>query len=89
MNDLKRVYNGDETNFLLCPKSGVVLAAKGDKNVYEIDNAPAKISLTVLFTFGADGRITPTLVIFPLKRLPSDLRSKIPPDWGIGLSDNG
>lgn len=89
LDDPKRIYNGDETNFVLCPKTGTVLAAKGEKNVYEIDHAAAKTSLTVLFNFGADGSLTPPLVIFPYKRLPSEISSKVPSDWGIGLSDNG
>lgn len=85
----KRVLNGDETNFVLCAKTGVVLAPKGAKNVYEIDHAPARSSLTVMFTFAANGEITPPMVIFPYKRLPSEIASKVPSDWGIGLSDNG
>lgn len=89
LSDPSRVYNGDETNFLLCPKTGVVLAQKGTKNVYEVDNAPAKTALTVMFTFGANGSITPPMVIFPNKRLSTSITSTIPPDWGIGLSDNG
>lgn len=29
LNDPSRVFNGDETNFLLCPKTGRVIAIKG------------------------------------------------------------
>lgn len=29
VEDPSRVFNGDETNFLMCPKSGKVLAPKG------------------------------------------------------------
>lgn len=87
--DPSRVFNGDETNFVLCPKTGIVLRSKGEKNVYEIDHAQAKTSLTVMFTFGADGQVTPPMVIFPYKRLPGEITSKIPEDWGVGLSDNG
>ncbi|XP_072945089.1 uncharacterized protein, partial [Epargyreus clarus] len=89
LSDSSRVFNGDETNFLLCPKTGIVLAPKGEKNVYEIDNALAKTSLTVMFTFSANGDLTPPMVIFPNKRLSADITSKVPSDWGIGLSDNG
>lgn len=47
-------------------KTRVVLAPKGHKDVYEVDHAPAKTSLTVMFTFCADGRLTPPMVIFPI-----------------------
>ncbi|CAK1603224.1 unnamed protein product [Parnassius mnemosyne] len=89
LSDSRRVFNGDETNILLCPKTGVVFAPKGYKNVYEVNSAPAKTSLTVMFTFCGDGHLTPPMVIFPNKRLSADISSKVPPDWDIRLSDNG
>lgn len=84
-----RVLNGDETNFVLCPKTGLVLSSKGEKNVYEVNHSQAKTSLTVMFTFSAAGKLTPPMVIFPNKRLPAEITSKIPEDWGVGLSENG
>lgn len=89
LSDPGRVLNGDETNFLLCPKSGRVIAIKGDKNVYEVDQGQSKACLTVMFTFKADGSQTPPLIIYPNKRLPKDITSKVPSDWGIGLSESG
>ncbi|CAH2091567.1 unnamed protein product [Euphydryas editha] len=89
LSDPRRVFNGDETNFVLCPKTGLVLSSKGERNVYEVDHAQAKTSLTVMFTFCADGNLTPPMVIFPNKRLPAEITSKIPEDWGVGLSENG
>ncbi|CAB3234153.1 unnamed protein product [Arctia plantaginis] len=89
LSDPSRVFNGDETNFVLCPKTGLVLSSKGDRNVYEVDHAQSKTSLTVMFTFCADGNLTPPMVIFPYKRLPGEITSQIPEDWGVGLSDNG
>lgn len=89
LSDPSRVFNGDETNFLLCPKTGVVLALKGDKNIYEIDRGQAKSAITVMFTFCANGDTTPPMVILPYKRLPGEIASKVPKEWGIGLSDNG
>jgi hypothetical protein len=47
------MFNGYETCFQLCPKTGKVLAPKGFKNVYEVDKGNAKSKLTVMFTFGA------------------------------------
>ncbi|KAH9633956.1 hypothetical protein HF086_015160 [Spodoptera exigua] len=88
-SDPARILNGNETNFVLCPKTGLVLNAKGERNVYEVDHAQAKTSLTVMFTFSADGNLTPPMVIFPNKRLPAEITSKNPGDWGVGLSENG
>ena len=42
--DPNRVFNGDETNFLLCPKTTMVLATTGARNVYEVDRATARVS---------------------------------------------
>ncbi|KAI4466382.1 hypothetical protein MML48_3g00005845 [Holotrichia oblita] len=39
LSDPSRVFNGDETNFQLCPKSGKVIAIKGETDVYEMDHA--------------------------------------------------
>lgn len=89
LQDPSRVFNGDESNFQLCPKSGKVISIRGERDVYEVDHAAAKTSLTVLFTFGADGDITPPLVVFPNKRLPKDITASVPSEWGIGLSETG
>lgn len=83
--DPSRVYNGDETCFQLCPKSGKVLAPKGSKNVYEIDQGNAKENITVMFTFSANGDITPPMVIYPYKRLPQSIAQSVPEEWGIGM----
>ena len=42
-------------SFLLCPKLGKVLAAKSEKNVYEVDRGQAEQNLTVMFSFSAAG----------------------------------
>lgn len=90
LQDGERVFNGDETNFQLCPKSQKVLAVRGTKNVYEVDQAPAKSTLTVMFSFSASGETVPPMIIFPYKRLPDELIQSSPdPSWGFGKSDNG
>ncbi|KAJ8931372.1 hypothetical protein NQ314_015717 [Rhamnusium bicolor] len=83
-----RVFNSDETCFMLCPKNKTVLAPKGARNVYEVDNAPAKSNLTVLFTFSAQGEVTPPFVIYPYKRLLASIAASVPDEWGIGTSSN-
>lgn len=57
--------------------------------MYEIDNAPAKCGLKVMFTFSASGVITPPMIIYPLKRNRADIIASVPDEWGIGLSSNG
>lgn len=89
MEDPNRIFNGDETNFLLCPKTKTVLAAKGAKNIYEVDRGIAKANLTVMFSFGASGKMVPPMIVFPYKRVPDEIRKSIPKGWGIGTSDNG
>jgi hypothetical protein len=87
LEDPIRVYNGDETCFWLCPKNKKVLAPKGTRNVYEIHHP--KNNITVMFTFSASGDVTPPMVIYAYKRLPSDILKSVPDEWGLGCSDNG
>lgn len=50
LEDSSRIFNGDETCFMLCPKNKRVLAPKGTKNVYEVEHNPKK-NITVMFTY--------------------------------------
>lgn len=36
LSDSKRIFNGDESGFALCPKTGKVLGPRGFKNLYQI-----------------------------------------------------
>lgn len=85
----ERIFNGDETNFLLCPQTKKVLAPKGSRNVYEVDSGQAKAALTVMFTFSAVGVTTPPLIIYPYKRLPKDIAESVPEEFNIACSDTG
>ncbi|GBP87373.1 Gonadotropin-releasing hormone receptor [Eumeta japonica] len=87
--DPKRVFNADETGFQLCPCTSRVLAAKGDKNIYAVEQGNSKENVTVLFTFSADGRTCPPLIVFPYKRLPEKIATSVPSKWGIGRRDTG
>lgn len=89
LSDASRVYNGDETNFLLCPKTKTVLAAKGARNIYEVDRGLAKSNLTVMFSFSASGVLVSPMIIYPYKRIPDYIRKTLPKGWGLGISDNG
>lgn len=89
MTDPSRIYNGDESGFSLCPKTGKVLAPRGYKNVYSIKLGNEKETITVLVTFNANGNICPPLVIFPYVRPPKVLIQNMPENWVLGKSDSG
>ncbi|KAI4455651.1 hypothetical protein MML48_9g00000107 [Holotrichia oblita] len=84
-----RVMNADETCFHLCPKNNKVLAPRGARNVYEVEHASSKATLTVMFTFTASGQVTPPMIVYPYKRLPTNIAKSVPPGWEIGLSHTG
>lgn len=87
--DPRRVLNGDETSFSLCPKTGRVLAPKGFKNVYQIQAGSEKETITVLLVFTANGETLMPMVVFPYVRPPRDVVNSIPPDWFLGCSKSG
>lgn len=89
LEDPKRILNGDETSFMLCPKTGKVIAPRGYKNVYQIVKGKEKEAVTVLAFFSAMGDILPPCVVFPYIRPPKDVVNSMPNDWFLGKSDTG
>lgn len=89
LSDPTRIFNSDETYFMVCPKLKQVIAPRGTRNVYEIDKGNAKLNLTVLFTFGASGIVTPPMVVYPYQRLPAAVGQSVPNTWGIGMTPRG
>lgn len=87
--DDSRKLNLDESAFKLNPKSNSVLAAKGDKVVYNIVGNDEKECLTTLICGNAAGQLLVPMIIFPYKRIPRNIVSSIPKDWAIGCSDSG
>jgi hypothetical protein len=69
MNDPSRIFNGDETCFQICPSTGRVLATKGARNVYSVEQGSSKESITVMFTFSADGKTCCPMIVYPYKSL--------------------
>lgn len=55
LQDLRRIFNTDETAFILNPKGGKVLAKKGNEKVYQQVNPDEKECLSVLVTGSASG----------------------------------
>lgn len=88
LTDPKRIFNGDETCFQLSPNMGKVLAPRGSKNVYELEQGAGKFNITVMFTFSASGIITPPMIVYAYKRLPLSIAESVPKDWGIGNANN-
>ena len=89
LQDPTRIYNADETNFELCPKDNKVLAPREIRNADEVESALPKSNISVMFTFSGAGEETPPMVVYPYKRLPTDIVKSVPQDWGIGCTDNG
>lgn len=58
LDEPDRIFNGDETGFSLCPKTGKVLAPRGYKNFYEIKNNKEKEMINVYMSFNASGDVT-------------------------------
>nr|CAI5826805.1 unnamed protein product [Callosobruchus analis] len=84
-----RIFNGDETSFYICPKSGKVLAPRGYKNVYKIVKGKEKEAITVLAVITAAGNILPPCVVFPYVRPPKDVIKSLPDGWLLGKSETG
>ena len=81
-----RIFNGDESGFSLCPKTGKVLGPKG-RNQIKTNND--KENITVLITFNAKGQICPPLVVFPYIRPPKAVVDNMPAGWVLGKSVSG
>jgi hypothetical protein len=87
--DPSRTFSGDESGFQLCPKTGKILACKGDRNVFELDEGPANVSITAMFAFSSYGLVCPPMVIYPYQRILSEITKTVSDDWGVGHSTTG
>ena len=59
-----QIWNADESGFPLCPKSGKILAPKGEKHVYHVTGS-SKQQITTLVCINAAGGTIPPMHIFP------------------------
>lgn len=90
LEDPSRVFNADETGFLLCPKTGRVIGEKGSKeDFYVVTSNREKEQLTVLGIFSADGVCVPPMIVYPYTRLPREVGESVPDSWGIGITPTG
>lgn len=85
----ERIFNGDESGFSLCPKTGKVLGPRGFRNLYEVKAGSEKDNLTVLVTFNARGDLCPPLIVFPYIRPPKSVTDSMPDHWSLGRSETG
>ena len=89
LRDPTRIFNGDESGFMLCPKSGNVLGPTKSKEDFYQRVSAEKEQITVMATFSADGKIVPLMLIFPYKKMPKAIVESIPENWALGRSDSG
>ena len=86
----ERIFNLDESAFMLVPKDNAVITRKGAKSVYYIVAGNEKACLTVLFTAAASGKMSPPMILFDLKTTPKkNVLNNIPQGWGVGHSERG
>jgi hypothetical protein len=84
----QRQYNGDETGFQLDPKSGQVMAPRGE--VVYTEAGGLKEQITVLVTTRADGHVLTNAIVFPYKRaVPKPILDGIPDGFCVGRSESG
>jgi hypothetical protein len=81
-----RIFNSDKSSFHFCPKTGKILKCKGEKSAYEIDRGLATASTTDMLTFSASGMMCPPILMYPCKRIPSEITKRVPDDRGVGHS---
>jgi len=82
MDDPSRIFNGDETGCQICPSTGRVLAERGAKNVYSIDEGSSKENTTVMFSFSANGKKCCPMIVYPYKRIPEKIAQSVPAERG-------
>ena len=84
----ERVFNMDESGFLLNPKNGKVIVPKGEKSVYSVCGSE-KECYTAIIAGNAAGQLLPTMVVYSYERIPPLIANLFPDDFVIGKSESG
>ena len=83
-----QIWNADESGFPLCPKSGKILAPKGEKHVYLVTGS-SKQQITTLVCINAAGSTIPPMHIFPGVRFSYNPMEGCVDGAYFGKSDSG
>lgn len=70
LEDPDKIFNGDETGFSLCPKSGKVLGPRGYKNVFIFKNNNEKEKYYGTISIFSKRKIMPTVSNFSICKSP-------------------
>lgn len=68
-----RIFNCDESAFLLNPQPKKVLAAKNKTTAYRRITTDEKECLTVLITGNAEGQLGPPMILYAYERIPGSI----------------
>lgn len=86
LEDPSRIFYCDESAYYIGPKGQAVLTRKDGKYVFNKFGYDEKDSLTLALGASADGKLMPTLAIFPCETIPNI--EKYPETWSCGRSKN-
>ena len=91
--DPERIFNFDESNFLLARKKGNLLGPVNYKGFLQSSRENDKEGLTVLMEYSATGKIAPPMIVYAYKQhIPRDVAeavASVDPTWAVGRSDTG
>lgn len=68
--DFSRIFNLDESAFILVAKGKKVIVKRGSNSVYKVAEGNDKESLTVLYTGSEGGAMTPPMVLGVAEKSP-------------------
>jgi len=68
-----RIFNSDDSGFMLCLKGETILSIRREKNVYEVCGNNDKQQITVLVNISADVVVAPTMLVFSEKQMPKSI----------------
>ena len=87
--DPHRVFNFDESHFLLAKKRGTVLGPVNYKNFLEVSKENDKEGLTVLIGYSANGSLAPPMIVYSYKQnIPCESVGSVDPSWALGKSES-
>lgn len=87
--DASRIFNCDESAFILCPESETVLAERGARNVYQVVGGSDKESVTVLFMANAKGDMAPPQIVLKGSDFSANVAENMDESWGISFTESG